>query len=561
MARSRKPLPVTLVAGLALAGILVAIAIVAPFFLTDAATQVTSAVREGPSAEHWFGTDALGRDILARALVATRLTLVMATAATAMAVVAGTVIGGGVWLLPRRGRDAVLRIIDSTVAFPALVLGLVIAAILGPGAVSAVLAIGIAGIPSFARLAANMTGGVIYRDYVVASRLVGVGGWALIRRHVLPNLADSLLMLATSSFALTMLDISGLSFVGLGVQSPEFDYGRVLNESLSSIYVQPWGTVAPAAMITMAGVAIMLIGDGLAARSGARRRPKRATASGGVLRGTGIAAPHAVLEVSNLSVTAPSGAALVNGVSFAVREGEVLGLVGESGSGKSTTAMAIAGLLADGLRAEAQTLRLADLDLLGSPPARRLARDIGVIYQDPVSTFNPSLRMGTQLSEVARVHLGMSRSRAREAIADALASVRIREPRQRLRQHPFELSGGMLQRSAIAAAMTTTPKLLIADEPTTALDVTVQAEVLRQFQAVNREQGTAILFISHDLGVVREVCHRVLVLRDGRVVEELTAEQLRTGSVEHPYTRELLDATPRLELPARLPDARQEARA
>lgn len=534
----------SLVAGLVMAAIILLIAIVAPLLLTESAVRLTSDLRQGPSAAHWFGTDEFGRDILARALVATRLTVVMAAIATILSVTCGVILGGVVWLLPRLIRDGILRLIDSSIAFPSLVLALVIAAILGPGSFSAVVAIGVAGIPSFARLSANLTGSIVHRDYVVTARLLGVRGFSLFTRHLLPNIAGPLLMLTTSSFALTLLEISSLSFVGLGVQSPEFDYGRVLNETLAAIYVQPWGAAAPSIMLIFAGVTVMLIGDGLAATLDPRGGRRRGPAAAAVRPDASPAEPDALLEVSGLVVTAPTGAPLVRGISFSIRRGEILGLVGESGSGKSLTAMAIAGLLAEGLHAEAVSLRLDDLDLRGDAPPRRLATDIGLVYQDPGTTYNPSLRMGTQLTEVARVHLGLGGRQARTTLVRALDDVSIREPEERMKQYPHQLSGGMLQRATIASSMVTDPKLIIADESTTALDVTVQAEVLRQFRRINRTNGTAMLFISHDISVVQELCDRVLVMRGGKIVERLTAEQLRAGDVHHPYTRGLLDATP-----------------
>ncbi len=542
---SRRRFSPALVSGLVLAGLLLLVAVLTPILLNDAATQMTDARRLGPSAAHWFGTDELGRDILARALVATRLTLVMSAIATAIAVVFGVLIGGLVWLLPERLREVVLRIIDATVAFPSLVLGLIIAAILGPGAVSATIAIGVAGIPSFARIAANLTGGIVHRDYVVTARLLGVNEFSIFTRHLLPNISGALLMLATSSFALSLLEISSLSFVGLGVQSPQFDFGRVLNESLATIYVQPMGSVAPAVMLIIAGVTSMLIGDGLAATLDPVQKFSKVKPSFDAPAGRRD--PHAMLEVSRLVVRAPSGEPLVRGVSLAVKRGEILGLVGESGSGKSMTAMAIAGLLADGVEAEAEVLRLGDIDLMGRVASRRMATEIGLVYQDPGTTFNPALRLGGQLTEVLRVHLRMSRRLARGRLTGALSDVHIRDAERRVGQHPHEWSGGMLQRASIASAMLTEPKLIIADEATTALDVTVQAEVLRQFKTVNRDHGTAMLFISHDIGVVQELCDRVIVMRGGEHVEELTGAELKAGQAQHPYTRRLLASAPSFE--------------
>jgi ABC-type dipeptide/oligopeptide/nickel transport system ATPase component len=171
-----------------------------------------------------------------------------------------------------------------------------------------------------------------------------------------------------------------------------------------------------------------------------------------------------------------------------------------------------------------------------------------MIYQDPGTTFNPALRMGGQLTEVLRVHRGRSAKEAREIIAGLLADVHITDPDRLMRSHPYELSGGMRQRAMIAAALAAEPALLVADEPTTALDVTVAAGILRELARIRDETDTATLFISHDLGVVEELCDRILVMKDGEIVEELTRSALRAGEVSSPYTRMLLESVPRLTI-------------
>ncbi|WP_181807136.1 dipeptide/oligopeptide/nickel ABC transporter permease/ATP-binding protein [Streptomyces shenzhenensis] len=553
----------SLLSGAVILGLLLAVALVAPPLLRGAAETLTDDARLGPGAGHLLGTDAFGRDVLARALVATRLTLLMAATATAASFVVGVAIGALVHLAPGWLRETCLRLVDSAVAFPSLVLALVIAAVLGPGTVSAIVAIAVAGAPGFARLTANLAATVADKDYVLTARLLGVPGLRILGRHVLPNISGPLLVLLSSSFTLSLLDISSLSFVGLGVQNPQYDWGRLLNEALPSIFAQPSVVLAPSIMLIVTGVGAMLLGDGVASLVDPRTRdtvpapsgtadaagpadPARAPVALQAPGGAGAAAatePDGLLTVAGLTVRA-GDRTLVDDVSFTIGAGRIVGLVGESGSGKSTIAMAVAGLLPEGLRVNASRLALGDLDLLGTPPPRRLATEIGIVYQDPIGTFNPALRLGTQLTEVARVHLRTPRRRAAQDMVRALADIHVTEPQRRLRQHPHELSGGMLQRASIASAMTTNPRLLIADEPTTALDVTVQAEVLRQFRRINREHGTAMLFISHDIGVVGELCDTVLVLKGGRVVDRTTGGDLRRGTVTHPYTRALLAATP-----------------
>jgi peptide/nickel transport system permease protein len=338
--------------------------------------------------------------------------------------------------------------------------------------------------------------------------------------------------------------MSALSFVGLGVQTPDFDLGRLLADALPSIYSRPLEVVGPTLLILLLSVGAMLVGDGLAAAADprvtrAKSFPKTETRS---VQGKSTAP----VVVRDLVVRRVDGTSLVHGVSFEIGRGEILGLVGESGSGKSLTALSLARLLPDGLAAEAGEVRIGETDLLARASRRELADAVAMIYQDPGTTFNPALRMGAQLTEVLRVHRGKSTREARAIIRELLSSVHITDPDRLLRAHPYELSGGMRQRAMIAAALAAEPALLVADEPTTALDTTVAAGILRELKRIRDETDTAMLFISHDLGVVEDLCDRVLVMKDGVIVEELTRDQLRAGEVSDPYTRMLLDSVPRL---------------
>lgn len=536
-----------LVIGLILFGIVVLIGVFAPMFLSEQATALSDERNLAPSAEHLLGTDAFGRDLLARALVATRLTLVMTLSATAISVLCGILIGTGIWLAPRRVREAGLRVLETAVSYPGLLVALVISAILGAGAFAVVIAIGISNIPSFARLTANLAASVSRREFVSTAELLGVPKLRIIFTHVLPNMSEPLLILIASSFAVGLMEISGLSFVGLGVQAPDYDFGKLLADSLPSIYTRPIEVVGPAVMIVITSLAAMLIGDGLAAAAdprGTRRRFARRPAA--AIDAT-VPGEHGLVTVRNLNVSTDAGRPIVRDVSFTIGRGEILGVVGESGSGKSVTAMALARLLPDGLVADAAVLRVGDLNMLGSVAPSDLATTLSLVYQDPGTTFNPARRLGAQLTEVLRTHRGMTRAEARRTIVEALDTVRIVDPAARLSQHPYELSGGMRQRAMIASAIASEPALIIADEPTTALDVTVQADILREFKRINRARDLSMLFISHDIGVVEALCDRVIVMKDGEIVETLTAGRLARREVDHPYTRKLLDATPSID--------------
>jgi ABC-type dipeptide/oligopeptide/nickel transport system ATPase component/ABC-type dipeptide/oligopeptide/nickel transport system permease subunit len=540
---------VALAIGAGLLAITAATAVIASFTLAGAADGLSPDTNRPMSADHWLGTDAFGRDMLARALVGAQSSLVMALAATALSMVAGVLIGTAVWVVPRRVREGALRIVEIAVSYPELLVAVVLAAILGAGRWQLVLAVGLANIPATARLTANLGAALHQRDFVTTARLTGVPGWAMIGRHLLPNMAEPLLIQLAATFSTGLVAMSALSFVGLGVQIPDYDLGSLLAAALPAIYSRPIEVVGPALMIVLMSVAAMLIGDGLAASADPRLRstPARSASTEATTGAAAAVTPDAVVSVRDLVVRRGDGIPLVRGVSFDIGRGEILGVVGESGSGKSLTAMALARLLPDGLAAEAGELRVAGMNMQANPPRRDLATGIGLVYQDPGTTFNPALRMATQLTEVLRVHRGHSEAEARKIIADLLAAVHIVDPARLLSAHPYQLSGGMRQRAMIATALAGEPALLVADEPTTALDVTVQAEILRELARINTDDGTAMLFISHDLGVIAQLCHRVLVIKDGVVVEELTAEALRAGEVTEPYTRMLLDAVPKLE--------------
>jgi peptide/nickel transport system permease protein len=267
-------------------------------------------------------------------------------------------------------------------------------------------------------------------------------------------------------------------------------------------------------------------------------------------------ADELVVSARNLWVAASSStveAPIVRGVSLDIARGEMVGLVGESGSGKTLTAMAIARLLSPSLVWSATALTVSGRDVRPSQEKapREMATGMGIVFQDPSSSFNPARHIGPQLTEVSRVHGGMSKQKANALAVERLRETQVSSPELRMHQYPHELSGGMRQRAMISMALMTSPSILIADEPTTALDVTVQADVLRLLRRLNTTYGMAILLISHDISVVSSLCDRICVMYAGRIVEELSSEQLRAKRICHPYTRALLAAAPLLDLGAR----------
>ncbi len=259
-----------------------------------------------------------------------------------------------------------------------------------------------------------------------------------------------------------------------------------------------------------------------------------------------------LLHVDGLTVSLPgaTGRLLpVDSVSFEMAAGEVVGIVGESGSGKTLTALAIAQLVPFPAQVSAKALLFGGYDLLTAPPKLKrtiLASRLSMIFQNPMASLNPAMRIGPQLIDGLRSSKEFRRREARARARHLLGEVNIARPEAAMRRYPFEFSGGMRQRAMIAMALMAEPELLIADEPTTALDVTVQAQVLEVLRQVNREHGTAIILISHNLGIISEICQRVLVMYAGRIVEDLDVTALATGAA-HPYTKALMASVPSLE--------------
>ena len=262
------------------------------------------------------------------------------------------------------------------------------------------------------------------------------------------------------------------------------------------------------------------------------------------------ATPHPVLEVQDLAVefeTYGGTVRAVRGVSFAVPRGKTLGIVGESGCGKSVTVQALLGLIPmPPGRITAGSARLDGREILGLPEKRLndiRGRRIGMIFQDPMSSLNPTMRIGDQIAETLRIHRGLGTAEALARAVELLEKARIPDAARRARQFPFEFSGGMLQRAMIASALACSPQLLVADEPTTALDVTIQAQILELLETLRREEGMSIILITHDLGVVARMADEVAVMYAGQVIESGTVDDVfyRGG---HPYTRGLRRATP-----------------
>ncbi|MFD5213940.1 dipeptide/oligopeptide/nickel ABC transporter permease/ATP-binding protein [Microbacterium sp. NPDC058345] len=537
--------------------VLVFLALFAPeIWGAQAAQTDTSALLQGPSEPHPLGTDGLGRDMLLRTLVATRLSLGMALIATVIGLVFGLLLGALPSVLGPRVQRLFSSIISTWLAFPVLLVAMLTVILLGPSSGSAVIALGLTMVPSFARLAQTLSSRVGGSEYLAAARMMGVSRARQFTRYVLPNIAEPIIVNVTLSIGGGLLALSSLSFLGVGVQPPDFDWGRMLSEAFDQVYTNPAAVVGPGVAVVFAGVAFGTLGESLAAHL-------RSHGRGSVLSRRRLGPPprvadreqigddRALLRVEGLSVAFPSATGWVRpvqDVSFSVAPGEIVGVVGESGSGKSVALMAVAQLSAAGAAVTARTLRFDGDDLLDLPRAdvkKRLGTKMGIVFQDSLTALNPALRVGTQLGEIPHFHGRDTRADAHRKAVDALRDVAIDEPERRSRQFPHEFSGGMRQRALIAMSQIGKPRLIIADEPTTALDVTVQQRVLALLRRECERTGAAAIVVSHDIAVLAELCQRILVMYAGRIVEDVDVRLLATPEkLAHPYTRALTESLP-----------------
>jgi len=520
------------------------------------ATDLAARLLPPLSAGHPLGTDQLGRDVLARLVHGARLSLGVAVVAVAVAAGLGTVIGLAAAYYGRLVDALLMRGIDVLMAFPYLLLALAIVAVLGPSLANAALAIAVVNVPFFARTVRGATLALKQADFVAAARLSGLSDARILASELLPNVAPVAIVALSTSLGWMILETAGLSFLGLGAQPPRADLGGMLGQSRHLMATAPHLSLIPGAAIFVVVVALNVLGDGLRDAldpkhvAGGGRAPERGLER--PTRATPPAGSTPLLEVEGLTVAFPGQRGLeraLEGISFRLEAGEAVGLVGESGSGKTVTALAVLGLLDAPARVLAGAVRFQGEALTGLPARerRRRARVIGYVPQDPLASLHPLMRIGEQVIEALAVRgaVTIGSAEARERAREALEQVRIPDPGARLDAYPHELSGGMRQRVAIAMALAGEPRLMIADEPTTALDVTTQAQILELLRELAEGTGAALLFISHDLGVISQLCDRVLVLRAGELVESAPSERL-FASPEHPYTAELVRSLPRL---------------
>ncbi|MFY9634148.1 MAG: dipeptide/oligopeptide/nickel ABC transporter permease/ATP-binding protein [Cellulosimicrobium cellulans] len=591
-----------------------------------------------PGAEHFFGTDRLGRDIFSRILFGAQSSLMIGLGAVLLAILAGALLGSLAATSSKAVNELIMRLMDILMAFPGIALAAVLLAAFGNSVPTIIIAIAIIYTPQLARVVRANVLSQYGEDYVRAERVIGAGRFYILLKHIVRNTAAPVLVFATVMVADAIILEASLSFLGAGVQDPApswgnvISYGRnlvlsggwwattfagltilltvlslnILAEGLTDAMVNPKLRKAPVVKDddgTAAAVSGAAVGaavdtevatsvaqpsvveehelDGVRAAYGDVLTEERYTESA-ILSDPKLAAanPHLlldrelellaaieakrtdrlpqvpadarnVLEVRNLSIRFPGrfgDTAIVDNVSFTVREGETMGLVGESGCGKSITSLAVMGLLPK-TAVVTGSIKFDGKELLDPATKHSSVKayeglrgeQIAMVYQDALSSLNPSMKIKDQMVQ-------LTKRGGRKTPAELLELVKL-DPVRTLASYPHELSGGQRQRVLIAMALSRSPKIVVADEPTTALDVTVQKQVVDLLNELREQLGFAMVFVSHDLALVASLAHRITVMYAGQVVESAQASELLQNP-RHEYTRGLLGAVLSIEADA-----------
>lgn len=558
------------------------VAILAPIVAPYDPLQTLRPV-QAPSGDYLFGTDRLGRDIFSRMVWGARTSLFIGLGAVGVAILFGGILGATAATADKFGNEVIMRLMDILMAFPGIALAAVLLATFGNSVPVIIITIAVVYTPQLARVVRANVVSQWEEDYVRAERVLGGSRTYILLKHVVRNTAAPVLVFATVMVADAIVFEASLSFLGAGVQPPFPSWGNILSEGrnlvLSGFW---WATTFAGIMILLTVLALNILAEGL---TDALVNPKLKTSpktkedvakplSTDVQEAMAETLalkryllklhekettrtdrmqlnPNAkpILQVKNLSIRFPNRYGeipLVDNISFTVHEGETMGLVGESGCGKSITAFSIMGLLPKTAKITGEILFTdrsgKQHDLLKSDQLNELrGHEISMIYQDALSALNPSMRIKDQMAQLI--------SRGGKQTAYTLLQWVKLDPEKTLNRYPHELSGGQRQRVLIAMALAREPKLLIADEPTTALDVVVQAEVIKLLNELREKLGFAMVFVSHDLALVAQMAHHITVMYAGQVVEAAPTTPLLANPT-HEYTRGLLGSVLSTELRA-----------
>lgn len=535
---------------------------------------------QAPSAEHIFGTDNSGRDILSRILYGGRYSLVIGFGATLFALVLGSIIGSIAAVSRKVVSEVIMRVLDIIMSIPGIAFAAILVLILGSSIPSIIFSIGLMYTPQIARIVRANVVSEYGEDYVRAVIVSGARAPWILVKHVLRNCIAPIMVFTVTLVADAIIFEASLTFIGAGIAEPTPTWGNILSSARDGVLLgRWWQALYPGLAIMITCLALNILSEGLtdamaaapaapvsAENSESRREadllvsdPVRAYKEQadslarrlGALREVELArtdrrvpdyAVEPILQVKNLSIGFPShgDVAVVDNVSFDVRPGQCMALVGESGCGKSITTKSIMNLLPDTARISGEVLyKGQDLLKLSKDEHRKLlGHEIAMVYQDSLSSLNPSMLISAQMKQLT--------SRGGTRSAEELLELVGLDPKRTLESYPHELSGGQCQRVIIAMALTRDPSLVICDEPTTALDVTVQKQVIKLLNDLQKKLGFAMIFVSHDLALVAEVASEITVMYAGQVIESAPTKELLTNPV-HEYTQGLLGAVLSIE--------------
>jgi peptide/nickel transport system permease protein len=512
----------------------------------------------GGSGDHALGTDPLGRDLASRLAFGARTSLQICVAAALLGAVLGLITGSIAGFFRGWTDSVIMRLGDIQLSFPFVLLAIAVLGVIPDRKpIHLILVLGIPGWIVYARVVRSRVLAERDKDYVLAARALGASRLRTLVRYVMPSVWQVVPVIMLLDLGFLVIIESTLSFFGLGITPPTPSWGSILADGRQYMVITPWLPILPGIAILVTVLSINLAADGLA--DVVDPKLAKATFKRQVLRLPAPPAPEEdegeppLLRIRDLRVDFPferHTVQAVRGVSFELERGQTVGIVGESGSGKSVTALAVLQLLDSPGRVTGGSIvfdgrdlaRVSDREMAGLR-----GRRLGMIFQNPSSSLNPVLTIGFQLTEALRGQLRLSATRARRRAREALVAVGIGDPDRVLRRYPFQLSGGMNQRVMIAMAMTCEPDVLIADEPSTALDVTTQAQILEQLREVTQRSGTSLVLITHDIAVVAEYADVVLVMYAGQVAEVGPREAV-VSDAKHPYTQALLGALPRADV-------------
>lgn len=537
-----------------------------------------------PDATYWFGTDRQGRDIFSRLVHGASYSLIIGLGATFVALVAASILGAITATANWWIRETVMRLLDMVMSFPGIALAVVFVTVLGQSLPVLIFTIAFLYTPQLTRVIRANIIGQYGEDYVAAIRVMGASTSRILLKHVARNCLAPILVFSTVLVADAIVFEASLSFIQAGVPDPEPSWGNVMAAGRQLVMSGAWWpTLFAGALITITVLALNILAEGMTdamaaprASATAKTASSNAVGASALENGRTVAAstpdlhePLALetrldqlrsvelaradrpifegdatplLEVKNLSIAFPrhGNVDVVDNISFSVRPGETMALVGESGCGKSITSLAIMGLLDPRAKIRGEILFEGRNLLTMSEKERNSLRGKGIamIYQDALSSLNPAMLISAQIAQLT------SRGGTRSA-TELLELVGL-DPERTLNSYPHELSGGQRQRVLIAMALTRDPKLVIADEPTTALDVTVQKQVIDLLDKLRVQLGFAMVFVSHDLALVAQISHSVAVMYAGQMVEQGKSRDVLAQPV-HEYTRGLLGAVLSIE--------------